>query len=84
MGNKIPLEFGRNYRERFMYLVTFAVFSLIMAICVPILVLNIMGADPAYYEKYKIFYQICAIAAAFIIAQVFIKSHMKVVRRRFM
>jgi uncharacterized membrane protein YgaE (UPF0421/DUF939 family) len=81
MGS-VGLEFGNKYREKFGYLIITATIVFLMVILTRIAVLG-SGIDPDYYIKYELFYTSVGALLGFGVSQLFIRRHIKAVRRRY-
>jgi uncharacterized membrane protein YgaE (UPF0421/DUF939 family) len=81
MGN-VGLEFGKGNREKFGYLIITATLVFLIVILTRIVVLG-SGIDPDYYTKYELFYTSVGAILGFVVSQLFIRRHIKAVRRRY-
>ena len=80
MVNEKPITFGRTRVEQFSYLIITGMFIAIFYFLMPYLAMGLLNVYPDYYEENKLFYQLCAYGAGFLIAQIYIRIHTNKVR----
>ena len=81
MSESIPIQFGKRRIDQFTYLIITGIFVLIFAAFMSYIAKGLFGVGEAYYEEYKIFYQICGAALGFIVSQAYIRLHTKSFKR---
>ena len=75
----MKIDFGRNYREKFGYLIVTAI---LMFICSSAVVMfGKLTCTDEYFASYGLFYTLTGAVVGFVTSQLFIRQHTKSVRR---
>lgn len=76
----MQMEFGKSMRERVSYLIISGLFIFFSAMVFKVMISSSGLIEPKLLETYDLFYSIIGAALGFLIAQIFIRSHVKAVR----
>ena len=77
--SSVGMNFGRSNREKFNYLLISAICVSLVSIIIRLIAINTLEQD--FFEYYELFYIVLGAGLGFMIAQLFIKAHVKSIRR---
>lgn len=79
MNQEIKINFGRSVPEKFGYLIVTTVFVFFTSKIFEFIVINTQPQD--YVIHYSLFFTVVGAILGFVVAQLFIKSHIKSIRK---
>jgi uncharacterized membrane protein YqjE len=76
----MQIELGKSMREKFGYLIVSGLFIFFSTMTFKMLITSSGLVAPEFLEAYDLFYSIAGVMLGFLLAQIFIRSHIKQVR----